>query len=348
MILILADEKDAHVPYVTRRLDAHGRQYFHFDPQHFPAKTRFSIDYSRSGTVHRILSHPRSEIDLSRVRAVWNRARVRPVAEASVDDEQKWWVAEGCSRWLAELWECLDCLWLPNRPLADRDPHRFFDSLDRTRQPAQPPRLRAPSGYNKLHQLTVASRLGFAIPRTLVTNSPERFLEFYEECRGQLVSKTTNPLRTARDGEKREAYTYRVQRRDAANYQAIRYAPVVFQEQVPKKLELRVTVVGDRVFPVAIQSQESRMLSQDWRHFQDFAPSRYYSVYALPAKIERRCARLVSNLGLCFGAIDLILTPQQEYVFLEVNPNGQWAWIEDFTGLPISEAVAELLIRGHV
>ena len=53
----------------------------------------------------------------------------------------------------------------------------------------------------------------------------------------------------------------------------------------------------------------------------------------------------MKDLGLCFGAIDMILTPKNEYVFLEVNPNGQWGWIEELTRVPISSAVANLLIK---
>ena len=141
-------------------------------------------------------------------------------------------------------------------------------------------------------------------------------------------------------------FTYPVQRRNAVGSQSIRYAPVIFQEEVPKKLELRVTVVAAKVFPAAIRSQESRFLRHDWRHYHDFGESKYYSVHTLPEKIEGLCVRLVETLGLCFGAIDLIVTPANEYVFLEINPNGQWLWIEEFTGLPIGDAVAELLIRG--
>lgn len=347
MILIIAGEQDSHVAYVTTKLDALGAEYLRFDPQHFPAGADLSIRYDRSGAARRILNYKQEEVDLGRVRAVWDRAGGRAIADAKVKEEQRWWVSEGCSRFLAELWECIDCLWLPNRPIADRDPYGLYDRPDKERLRAQPPRLGAPSAYNKLHQLAVAGQLGFTVPRTLVTNSPKRFIEFYEECNSQVVSKTaTQRLQVTSDGETRLLYTNPVQRRNAADYQAIRYAPVIFQEEVPKKLELRVTVVGAKVFPAAIQSQESRFLRHDWRHYHDFGESKYYSVHTLPEKIEGLCVRLVETLGLCFGAIDLILTPADEYVFLEINPNGQWLWIEDFTGLPISDAIADLLIQG--
>ncbi|HVS89400.1 MAG TPA: hypothetical protein VHF01_14435 [Candidatus Acidoferrum sp.] len=347
MILIIADERDVHVPYVTKKLDSRGAHYLIFDPQHFPATAEISIRYDRSGSARRILNYKQEEVDLGRVKAVWNRAAAGPIADAKVKEEQRWWVSEGCSRFLAELWECIDCLWLPNRPIADREPwYRVDDPRDQARLPAQPHRLGASSAYNKLHQLAVAGQLGFTVPRTLVTNSPKRFLEFYEQCESQVVSKHAAMLRPARDGEDCMGFTYPVQRRNAADYQAIRYAPIIFQEEVPKKLELRVTVVAAKVFPAAIQSQESRLLRHDWRHYHDFGESKYYSVHTLPEKIEGLCVRLVETLGLCFGAMDLILTPEDEYVFLEVNPNGQWGWIENFTGLPISDAIADLLIQG--
>jgi glutathione synthase/RimK-type ligase-like ATP-grasp enzyme len=191
----------------------------------------------------------------------------------------------------------------------------------------------------------VAGTLGITVPRTTVTNSPKRFLEFYEECQSPIISKgCTEPLLLTHKGEKRMTYTYPVQRRNVAAYQSIRYSAVVFQEEIPKKLELRITVVGAKVFPAAIMSQESRALRHDWRHYPSFAGARFYSEYKLPAKIEDFCVRMVEALGLCFGAIDMILTPEGEYVFLEVNPNGQWGWIEQYTGLPIGDAIVEMLL----
>jgi hypothetical protein len=346
MILILADERDAHANHVTTKLDALGAEYLRFNPQHFPGAADLSIHYDRSGSARRILNYKQEEVDLGRVRAVWNRATARPIADAMAKKEQRWWITEGCSRFLAELWECIDCLWLPNQPMADRDPYRVQVQPDKRHWLFQPPRLRAPSAYNKLHQLAIAGQLGFTVPRTLVTNSPKRFIEFYEECDSQVVSKHAAVLPAARDGEDCMRFTYPVHRRNAAGYQSIRYAPVIFQEEIPKKLELRVTVVAAKVFSAAIQSQDSRFLRHDWRHYHDFGESKYYSEHTLPEKIEGICVRLVEALGLCFGAMDLIVTPADEYVFLEINPNGQWLWIEQFTGLAIGDAIAELLIRG--
>ncbi|MGH9524289.1 MAG: hypothetical protein ACRD3E_17330, partial [Terriglobales bacterium] len=196
--------------------------------------------------------------------------------------------------------------------------------------------------------LAVAAGLGFTIPRTVVTNQPSRAIEFYNENGGHIVSKNAEGLRVERNGETRRVFTYPVRRRDLANYQAVCQAPVVFQERIPKKIELRVTVVGRKVFAAGIASQNARQLQHDWRHYHDFGGDQYYSVYDLPPKIEQLCVRVVEELGLCCGALDLIVTPDNEYVFLEINPNGQWAWIEDFTGMPIADAICDLLVCGRV
>jgi glutathione synthase/RimK-type ligase-like ATP-grasp enzyme len=128
-----------------------------------------------------------------------------------------------------------------------------------------------------------------------------------------------------------------------ANHQAVRHAPVLFQEKVQKRLELRVTVVGPHVFAAEIRSQDSYRQQTDWRHHPEYGQSQYYAVHTLPSEVEQQCVQLVKALNLSFGALDLILTPDDRYVFLEVNINGQWAYLETMLGLPISNAIAELL-----
>jgi glutathione synthase/RimK-type ligase-like ATP-grasp enzyme len=67
----------------------------------------------------------------------------------------------------------------------------------------------------------------------------------------------------------------------------------------------------------------------------------------LPAAIEEKCVALTQRLGLRFGCIDMIVTPEDKYVFLEINPNGQWRWVQELTGMPIAEAIADLLIHAE-
>ena len=100
--------------------------------------------------------------------------------------------------------------------------------------------------------------------------------------------------------------------------------------------------MGERVFAAEIASQSSARTRHDWRHYDvDSTP---HTVHQLPPAIERACITLVRSLGLVYGAIDFVLTPDGEYVFLEINPNGQYLWIEHLTGLPITAAIVDHLM----
>jgi glutathione synthase/RimK-type ligase-like ATP-grasp enzyme len=139
-------------------------------------------------------------------------------------------------------------------------------------------------------------------------------------------------------------YTEAVSTRDIGHVRSVRYCPIIVQAVVPKRIELRITVVGRRVFAAEIHSQASNHTRLDWRRYDMFeTPHRPHD---LPPDVERRCIQLVARLGLCYGAIDMVLTPDGRYVFLEINPNGQYLWIEQATGLPISDAICDLLITG--
>jgi hypothetical protein len=349
MILIIGTADDEHVRHVADRLDERGSKYVQFDPRHYPAFAELTVAYDQAGGSRGSLTLPGEHFELRDVRAAWHRARVRPTPASNVREDQSWWVAESCVRFLSQVYECLDCLWIPERPASQHEALRWNDS---DAPPCDawdtlPTCAQAPSPENKLHQLSVAGRLGLAVPRTLVTNSPEHFLEFYEACGGELISKRAVELVPRVGGEITRPFTVSVERRDAANHRAVRHGPVVFQEKVPKRVELRVTVVGTQVFAAEIQSQDSQRQQTDWRHHPEYGQSRFYAVHTLPANVGRQCVDVVKALNLTFGALDLILTPDDKYVFLEANSNGQWAYIEDMLGLPISDAIAELLTRGH-
>src|SRR5262249_36883674 len=126
---------------------------------------------------------------------------------------------------------------------------------------------------------------------------------------------------------------------------SVRYCPVLFQADVPKRVELRLTVVGDQVFAAEIHSQEANHTRQDWRRYDRYQTP--HLPHPLPPEVAERCRQLVSRLGLSYGAIDLTPTPQGLYVSLETNPNGQSLWIDLQTGLPISTAVCDLLAAGE-
>ena len=122
---------------------------------------------------------------------------------------------------------------------------------------------------------------------------------------------------------------------------SIRLCPVFSQQYINKRYEYRVMVIGKKVLSCRIDSQASQMTKIDWRHY-DFKNVEHKQV-ELPKDVQEKLLNFMQKIGLNYGAIDFIETPKGEFVFLEVNPSGQWGWITSLAGLKIPEAVAEML-----
>jgi glutathione synthase/RimK-type ligase-like ATP-grasp enzyme len=196
---------------------------------------------------------------------------------------------------------------------------------------------------HKLRQLRVAQGLGFSVPPTLVSQSPDEIRAFRASIGRPLAAKliAKGPPRAPRPEEQYVVLTQRLEDAALADSAALSACATLYQAYVDKAFELRVTVVGEAVFACRIDSQASERTRIDWRNYDlDNTP---HTAFALDPATERRCLELVRYFGLSFGAIDLIVTPEGEVVFLEINPNGQWGWIEELTGMPIAEAHARFL-----
>jgi glutathione synthase/RimK-type ligase-like ATP-grasp enzyme len=193
---------------------------------------------------------------------------------------------------------------------------------------------------SKPQQLWLAKKCGLKIPETLITNDPQRALEFISE---QPNKKAIFKIFSWMDEPTNHVIFANVVDRDIVCEYAdnIRRTPGIFQQLIPKAHELRITVVETNIFAVRIDSQTRSDTEIDWRRNQDDVP---YSIESkLPDKFVDRLLDFHSESGLVFGAYDIIVTPEGEYLFLEVNPTGQWLWLEQLTGIPISAAVASAL-----
>lgn len=191
---------------------------------------------------------------------------------------------------------------------------------------------------NKLYQLQKAKEIGFNIPNTVVTNNHRQLSEFVSDNANEVIIK---PIRQGRiqlsDGVK-TIFTNQVGKEVLENLIEYDLTPCIVQNLIQKEFELRITVVGNKVFSAKINSQENKNTQTDWRKEKN-----PFFECEIPQEIENKCIRLLKELNISFGAIDLIKDKNGEYIFLEINPNGQWAWIEMETGLKISEAIINYL-----
>lgn len=190
-------------------------------------------------------------------------------------------------------------------------------------------------------QLVMAQRCGFVIPPTLVSNDPEEILAFAERFEGRVVYKSFNAL----------VPTSLLEASMLDDREALRWTPGIYQPLLEKDHELRVTIVGRRIFATRINSQETARGKVDWREAQwqprGLRSDLSFSRCKLPDGTRRACLRLMKALALVYGAVDLIVTPEGQYVFLEINPFGQFLWVDHEVGYPLLDAMAEMLIQGR-
>jgi hypothetical protein len=255
-------------------------------------------------------------IDVDRVRAIWWRKPTR-LSQATASNDIERYVAIQWRELLCDLLLSVDCPWFPASP-------HVLEACEL-----------------KMRTLMCARTLGFAIPDTRVTSDPDDAVGFFNKHSGAIISKVPGLAFQETLGRKLARYTEPVTRRDMRHIDRLGRCPIILQESIDKAVELRVTVVGERVFAAEIHSQASNHARTDWRKYDHANVS--HGVHELPEALQRNCVALVRKLGLRYGAIDLILTPDGRYVFLEVNPNGEYGWIEDATSLPISAAIADHL-----
>jgi glutathione synthase/RimK-type ligase-like ATP-grasp enzyme len=257
---------------------------------------------------------PRDALDLDEVRSVWVRRYRRPKRPAALADEA-------------------------DQDIARRDSLRALDGLlhlaSRRGVRLLNPFPRDSIADNKLLQLDIAHSHQLTIPRTLVSNDPEDVRRFYRENRaagrGVIVKSFRSP-------DKAIVFTRLMEEADLGLLDCLRHAPAIFQEYVEGD-NLRVTVVGREVFPAQVLPSDPRA-AVDWRmdYFSSVQP------FPLDPDSTTKLLSVLDDLGLVYGAFDLKRTAAGDIVFLEVNPGGQFLFVEIQTGMAISAAVARYLI----
>jgi glutathione synthase/RimK-type ligase-like ATP-grasp enzyme len=313
--------RDVHAVELVAELARRGAPVYYFHTDAFLRACRLSIMLGPSGRPHGLLEMPTGDLALDEVKSVWFRGPGIALSDPpGQTGESADFVRRETEAALFGLLGVLDQAFWVNRP----------DAVH--------------AAEDKLAQLVLAQALGLLIPRTLVSNDPERVRDFFESCGGEVIIKTFRRLAFHQNGQERLILTNRVQREHLAHIERVRHAPCLFQEYVPKDVELRVTVIGKRIFAAEIHSQQSPISRDDYRRY-DFAHTPYYP-HTLPPAIEAACLRLLDRYGLAFAALDLIRRPDGAYVFIEINANAQFLWVQDLTGLPMREALADMLIRG--
>jgi MvdC family ATP-grasp ribosomal peptide maturase len=303
---------------VAAALSNKGVQAFRLDADKFPLEVQLTAHFDKFQSYHTI-EYNNCHISTEQVQAVW----LRRLGQPKLSQELAPKFQEACLR---ESKATLNGFWDSLKGAT------WVDDLERIDYAS-----------NKLRQLRIASEVGFVIPQTLVTNKAESAREFFWQVKGKMVSKLLTPLSQSMEYTPFFLYTSIVKEEDLQDAESLRHCPMVFQEQIPKQQELRVVYVNGNIFVGALNADVYAAAKVDWR--QPDIDIGAWQHHQLPDEVVRRLKALMMRFGLLFGVFDFILTPSGEYVFLEINPVGEWGMLEKDLDLPIASAIADALLQ---
>jgi glutathione synthase/RimK-type ligase-like ATP-grasp enzyme len=180
----------------------------------------------------------------------------------------------------------------------------------------------------KLLQLKIASEVGMIIPTTLCSNHLDEILQFYQRFQTTgIIYKPISYQFWEQKEDFRVVYTSKIDDIEMIKQSSVQYFPGIYQECIAKKYELRVTCFGDYIVAAKLNSQDFSEAEQDWRlaKLGDFK----IEPYLLPERLKQQIRFLMRDLGIVFGCLDFIVTPDDQYIFLEVNEQGQFLFLEE-------------------
>jgi hypothetical protein len=311
MLLIITSDQDLTADFLIVDLLNRGLPYFRMNSEELSTSAAtFAVE--RDG-VSGGLSVGKRHVRLSEVSSVWYRRAIYPAAAFGMTASEQAFVVGEMRHFFSGLVLNPGITWV---------------------NPIENVRV----AEHKLFQLRVAHELGLRVPRTVVSADAEILRKFtLSNPNGTICKPIYHGL--FRDGEARHSILTRRVRPEELDTEAVRLCPVLLQEEIPRRADVRATFVGRHLYVADIGGIGEAV---DWRDPE--LPVTYASS-TLPPVIEARCRKMLSKLGLVYGAFDFIKTLDGDYVFLEVNPTGEWAWLENTLGFPIRSALVEVLYR---
>jgi glutathione synthase/RimK-type ligase-like ATP-grasp enzyme len=316
-VLIVTNDHDEHADAVIVELNKRDVPVFRFHPEDFPHACSVSIEI-QDGRITGELRTADHRVAFDDICAAWyRRSRNLHMGGVSRTSEKlDDYVKAQSTATVVAVCASLQTLWV-----------------------SHPFKLR--QGEVKARQLAEASRAGLKIPHTLISNDPDQAAAFVgalgdTEC-------AIKPL-IAIGVTDEQGYRLPLTTTLPPGYSldSIALAPTMLQPYVDKAFELRCVVMGHNIFCARLDSQADEKSRVDWR-----GGDPHHEVFALPEDVEASIHRLLDSFGLNFASLDMIVTPEGEYVFLELNPNGQWLWLEYELGLPLVSSMADLLMTDH-
>jgi glutathione synthase/RimK-type ligase-like ATP-grasp enzyme len=319
-ILILTEGDDVHAIAVAEALNRRGAEATLWPTANFPMKAEETIHFNgpkrglRIKTAGLTLRNPAFDV-------VWRRRPGYVLDATLLNPADRQFADAECSMFRRSL-------------LAVLAPEAFW--------------VNSPEGAakasSKIVQHQAAAKAGLQMPETLYTNSPREVRAFIKRKDGRVVYKPFLPTVWQEGEDLWLPYTALLTHQSLID-DSLRLTPGIFQELVTKTCEVRLTMIGQRAFAAKVFSQETMDGRLDWRRV---CGQLRWEPCEIPAGLKAACLGLMQELGIVFGCFDFAVTPDGEYIFLEVNEMGQFLFIERYCGLPLLDAFVSFLLEGRV
>lgn len=311
-VLILANEDDGEAALIAEEVEARGHRPVWLDTAWFPINATLTAKIDDSGW-RGILRTPHGRIDLNKITAAYyGQPQPFTFAPEMSESEQRFATIE-MRFGLGGLLTSLPVRWVSH------------------------PSAVADAEY-RIRQMAVANRCGLLLPPSLITSDPDAARRFIEEQDTGAVYKTIMHKIISDAGGVKLIYTTPVD--PASLDERITLAPHLFQQNISKAFDARVVATSaGACLGVAIHSSDPEG-RQDWRTRYDTLT---YETVDVPTEVAAGCRRCLSDLRIELGVFDFSVGAAGTWWFLEANPAGRWAWLQAATGLPITEAITDLL-----
>lgn len=308
-ILFITNKDDISVNYLISKLKTRTKEYLRIDSEDID---KISFEINPNGEF--ILSKNSKKFNLKNVKSVLFK-RTPTKFDFNKDDN--------------------------NQTYLNNERKHFFEGLYLSLNNAKwiNPMFSTHIAERKIHQLSQANKFGLTTPNSLITNNPvsaNKFLEAHDKC---IIKPISNGLQVIND-DIFSIYTSEIEKDYFKLYsKSLFETPVFLQERIENKSDIRVVVINEKIFAVRIDKLNK--LEVDWRKPEII---KTYSNVNLPPELSEALIKLNQSFNLIYSAIDLIEKPNGDYIFLEINPVGEWVWLESELKLNISETLINELL----
>ncbi|MND52644.1 RimK-like ATP-grasp domain protein [compost metagenome] len=337
LILVISSLAEPCTDYVIDEISALGGGVIRINYEEAVTDSKWAVELSNT------IKNPNVSISNSLVNllnadepdAIWMRRWGYPALPKSFDEQSKAFAFNEISSLISGLPSVLNKKWI-NHPYRER------------------------ISSNKILQLEMARKCGWHIPNTIITNDALAVSRF-KNAIGRVIFKPVsavqspfrrhNPIAQKKmnlrwpdmdfgiEADDSLIFTQELTEEKIEFLDSLKWSPAIFQERIDKVADIRVTVIGTTIFACRIDSQSRDETATDFR-YMNIIGALPHELIELNGRMKEQILEFMKNLGLTFGCLDFLENKNGEYIFLEINPSGQWLWIEQLTGAPISKALA--------